>query len=139
MDRRRGARRRTQLAAPTPLLAGELLSAASQRAGGRLRPGDSAWPTAAAHTYARAALSALDLADELCRSAARLAAVGPKLRAKGKGRALKALVEDDAISAKEQPVPDLSDRSQRRLFERLVALGGARGRIGHATFRLYGL
>ena len=62
----------------------------------------------------------------------------PKLRAKGKGRALEALLADDAISAA-TPMPDSSDRARRRLFERLVILGASRELTGRATFRLYGL
>ena len=88
--------------------------------------------------YARAALSALDLAQDLSRRAARLMDVSPKLRAKGKSGALEALLADDAMSAA-APLPGLSDRARRRLFERLVALGAARELTGRKTFRLYGL
>ena len=88
--------------------------------------------------YARAALAALDLAQDLARRAARLADAAPKLRAKGKGRALEALLADDAVAAA-APIGGLSDRARRRLFERLVALGAARELTGRATFRLYGL
>ena len=88
--------------------------------------------------YARAALAALDLAEDLSRRAARLADVSPKLRAKGKTGAVEALLDDDAVSAA-APIPGLSDRARRRLFERLVALGAARELTGRPTFRLYGL
>jgi hypothetical protein len=46
--------------------------------------------------------------------------VSPKLRAKGKTGAIEALLADDAVSAA-APIPDLSDRARRRLFERLVS------------------
>ena len=62
----------------------------------------------------------------------------PKLRAKGKGRALEALLGDDAVSAA-APISGLSDRAHRRLFERLVTLGVARELAGRPAFRLYGL
>jgi hypothetical protein len=48
------------------------------------------------------------------------------------------LLADDAVSAA-APLPGLSDRSRRRLFERLVRLSAARELTGRATFRLYGL
>ena len=87
---------------------------------------------------ARAALAALDLAHDICRRASKLAEAAPKVRAKGKAGALAALLADDAVSAA-APIPGLSDRARRRLFERLVALGAARELTGRATFRLYGL
>jgi Protein of unknown function (DUF1403) len=62
----------------------------------------------------------------------------PKLRAKGKGRALEVLLADDAVSAA-APIAGLSDRARRRLFERLVRLSAARELTGRPTFRLYGL
>jgi hypothetical protein len=88
--------------------------------------------------YARAALSALDLAQDLSRRAARLAEAAPQLRAKGKAGALAALIGDDAVSAA-APIPGLTDRARRRLFERLARLGAARELTGRAAFRLYGL
>jgi hypothetical protein len=60
------------------------------------------------------------------------------LRAKGKTGALEALLDDDAVSAA-APIPGLSDRARRRLFERLASLGAARELSGRPTFRLYGL
>src|SRR5271157_5008000 len=119
-----------------PLLAGECLRRSSE--GRRPRPGEAGWGKLAALSYARAALAALDLAQDLSRRAARLADAAPRLRAKGKGRALQALLDDDAISAA-APIAGLSDRARRRLFERLVSLSAARELTGRATFRLYGL
>jgi Fic family protein len=88
--------------------------------------------------YVRAALAALDLAQDLARRAGRLADAAPKLRAKGKAGAIAALLADDAVSAA-APIAGLSDRARRRLFDRLVALGAARELTGRPTFRLYGL
>ncbi len=106
--------------------------------GRRPRPGEAGWGKLVALSYARAALAALDLAQDLSRRAARLADAAPKLRAKGKGRALEALLDDDAVSAA-APIPDLSDRARRRLFDRLVRLSAARELTGRAAFRLNGL
>ena len=121
-----------------PLLAGALFSRKTGGEGRRPRPGEPAWGKVVALAYARAALAALDLAQDLSRRSARFAEAAPKLRAKGKGRALEALLGDDAASAA-APLQALSVRARRRLFERLVALGAARELTGRATFRLYGL
>jgi hypothetical protein len=123
---------------PVPLLAGEVLSRRAASEGRRPRPGEPGWPKVLALAYARAALAALDLAQDLARRAGWLMDAAPKLRAKGKGRALEALLADDAVSAA-APLPGLSDRARRRLFERLVTLGAARELTGRPTFRLYGL
>jgi hypothetical protein len=123
---------------PVPLLAGEVLSRRAAGEGRRPKPDEAGWTKVLALAYARAALSALDLAQNLARRAARLVDAAPKLRAKGKGRALDALLADDAVSAA-APLPGLSDRACRRLFERLVSLGAARELTGRKTFRLYGL
>jgi hypothetical protein len=48
------------------------------------------------------------------------------------------LLGDDAVSAA-APLPGLSDRARRRLFERLVQLSAAQELTGRPTFRLYGL
>jgi hypothetical protein len=123
---------------PLPLLAGEVLSRRSPSEGRRPKPGEAGWDRLAALSYARAALAALDLAQDLAPRAGRLMDAAPKLRAREKGRALAALLADDAVSAA-APLPGLSDRARRRLFERLVALGAARELTGRKTFRLYGL
>lgn len=123
---------------PVALLAGELVSRKSLGERRRPRPAEAGWNKIVAASYASAALAALDLAQDLNRRAARLAGAAPQLRAKGKGRALAALIADDAVAAA-APIPGLTDRARRRLFERLVALGAARELTGRATFRLYGL
>jgi hypothetical protein len=123
---------------PLPLLAGDLFERRGAGEGRRPRPGEAGWGKLAALSYARAALAALDLAQDLTRRADRLTDAGPKLRAKGKGRAVQALLDDDAVSAA-APIPNLTDRARRRLFERLVTLGAARELTGRAAFRLYGL
>ena len=123
---------------PLPLLASELFLRRPSSEGHRPRPGEPGWGKLVALAYARAALAALDLAQDLTRRAGRLTDAAPKLRAKGKGRGVQALLEDDAISAA-APIPNLSDRARRRLFERLVVLGAARELSGRPTFRLYGL
>jgi hypothetical protein len=122
---------------PIPLLAPEVLRRSSSE-GRRPKPGEAGWSKLVALAYARAALAALDLAQDLSRRAARLADAAPKLRAKGKGRALTALLADDAVSAA-APIAGLTDRGRRRLFERLVVVGAARELTGRNTFRLYGL
>ena len=123
---------------PAPLLAGELFLRRGAGEGRRPRPGEAGWIKLVALSYAHAALAALDLAQDLSRRAARLTDVAPKLRAKGKTGAIEALLGDDAVSAA-APIPTLSDRGGRRLFERLIALGAARELTGRPTFRLYGL
>jgi hypothetical protein len=123
---------------PAPLLAGGVLLRRASSEERRARPGEAGWGKLVAISYARAALGALDLAQDLSRRAARLADASPKLRAKGKGRALETLLGDDAVSAA-APIAGLSDRARRRLFERLVTLGAARELTGRAAFRLYGL
>ncbi len=123
---------------PLPLLASELFVRRATGEGRRPRPGEAGWDKLVALSYARAALAALDLAQDLSRRACRLTDAAPKLRAKGKGRALEALLGDDAVSAT-APIAGLSDRARRRLFDRLVSLSAARELTGRPTFRLYGL
>ncbi|MER9876822.1 DUF1403 family protein [Mesorhizobium sp. M0195] len=87
---------------------------------------------------ARAALRAIDLSAELERRADRLLAVTPKLRAKAADAVVDKLLSDDAIVASAK-IAGMSDRSLRRLFERLVELGAVRELSGRPTFRIYGL
>jgi hypothetical protein len=88
--------------------------------------------------YARAAAQAGDLVSDLSRRAQVLIDASPKLRAKGAGAALRALLDDESLSASTK-IPGLSDRGARRLFDRLVALGAIRELTGRESFRLYGL
>ncbi len=74
----------------------------------------------------------------MAQAAARLEAVAPKLRAKGAGAAMGALLDDDAVSGAAE-IAGMSNRGLRRLFDRLVGLGALRERTDRPTFRLYGL
>ncbi|NNH65897.1 DUF1403 family protein [Rhizobium laguerreae] len=119
--------------APLPLLATAL------------RPGDwrvlregrtEAWTDACHLAYARGAAAALDLHADLGRRTTRLLAVAPQLRGKDADTTVAMLIQEDALAAR---TGKASDRSSRRLFDRLVTLGGVRELTGRSTFRLYGL
>jgi hypothetical protein len=121
---------------PVPLIAAEM-ERGELKSAVRHVEADSQWLTAVSLAYARAAASASDLYAELGRRANRLLAVGPKLRGKDADRVLAILLVEDAQPATAGKAA--SDRSTRRLFERLVSLGAARELTGRPTFRLYGL
>ncbi|MDN5925557.1 MAG: DUF1403 family protein [Hyphomicrobiales bacterium] len=87
---------------------------------------------------ARAALRAVDLSADIGRRADRLIAVAPGLRARGADLVVDRLLSDDAIVASAK-IAGMSDRSLRRLFERLVELGAVRELSGRSTFRIYGI
>jgi Fic family protein len=90
--------------------------------------------------YALAARDAFAVAGELSRRSRSLLAAQPKLRAKGAGRVIEHLLDDDAVSpARAAKLARLSDRAARRLFDRLVELGAVRELSGRPNFRLYGL
>ena len=128
--------------APVPLLATAITRASSRRgpSGKRPRPGDADWVAAGAGAYANAAAEAYALAGELTRAGEKLLAVQSKLRAKGAGPVVELLLSDDAVSpARAAKAARLSDRAARRLFDRLVELGGVRELSGRSNFRLYGL
>lgn len=119
--------------APVPLLASQI-----SRADLRAAASDpAAWAVACQRAYARATAAALDLHSELGRAALRLLAVAPQLRSKDADRMVAKLLSEDAVSAGAGPAD--SDRSGRRLFDRLVALGGVRELTGRSSFRLYGI
>jgi hypothetical protein len=123
---------------PLPLIATAILR--SPGGGRRPRPGDPAWPNAAAGAIALAAASALDLAADLARRSETLIAVAPKLRAKPAAKVVALLLAEDCVSpaeaARQGP---MTDRAARRLFDRLAALGAVRELTGRPAFRLYGL
>ena len=114
---------------PVPLIATKILDPTlrSPGAGRRPRPGDPAWPNAAAGAIALAAASALDLAADLSRRSSTLLAVAPKLRSKPAQKIVDLLLAEDCVSAAEaaRQAP-MTDRAARRLFDRLVVLGAAR-------------
>jgi Protein of unknown function (DUF1403) len=120
--------------APVLLIAGQirrsdLLAAA--------RPeGDGAWQTSCALAYARAAAAAADLYAELARRAHELLTVAPTLRRDAARRVAILLTEDVQVAT---AGASATDRSRRRLFERLVAVGAVRELTGRPTFRLCGL
>ena len=111
--------------------------AVASRSDGRARPIRTGCD--ACHlAYAHAAARAHDLALELDRRAHVLLTVAPRLRAKQAPKIVAALLADDAVTASSR-LAGMTDRSLRRLLERLVALGAARELTGRATSRLYGL
>ena len=125
--------RRLRWPVALPLLAAPLFSAAEQGKGGDGADG------AILFAYAKGAARAVDLSVELERRAQKLLAAQPKLRAKGAGAALQALLDDNSLSASSRIGGQISERGARRLFDRLVGLGAIRELTGRATFRLYGL
>ncbi len=120
--------------APVPLLASQLRRVALRAAP---KHDDSVWLTSCALAYARAAACAADLYADLARRATKLAAVAPQLRGKDADQMVAILLMEDAQAAASGKTA--SDRSSRRLFERLVELGAARELTGRSSFRLYGL
>jgi hypothetical protein len=123
---------------PLPLIAGALVHPSLRSGGHRPHPGDADWTLTCCLAYGHAAVEACDLFAELGRRSQQLLAVAPRLRAKGAGAVIKTLLDEDAVlpSARRGA---MSDRGLRRLFDRLVALGGVRELTGRPTFRLYGL
>jgi Protein of unknown function (DUF1403) len=119
---------------PLPPIAGAL---PSLRTGGH-RLGDADWTRTCCVAYGRAAVAACDLFAELGRSSQKLIAVAPRLRARGAGAVIETLLNEDAVPASARRGA-ISARGSRRLFDRLVALGGVRELTGRSTFRLYGL
>ncbi|PLS21530.1 DUF1403 family protein [Neptunicoccus cionae] len=94
----------------------------------------------------RAARTATALAHDLSRRATMLQQVAPKLRSKGSGHAVALFLQEDAISPGTMLSPvikgtktAMTDRSARRLCDRLVSLGAVKELTGRGSFRLYGL
>lgn len=123
-----------------PLLMSQVNSAAFKIGDGRrrVRPGGEGWGRAVLVAYCIAAAEACDIGADLAARAAHLVEVSPKLRAKGAGEVVKLLLDDDVVPSSRSGAA-LTDRSARRLFERLGELGAVRELTGRSTFRLYGL
>ena len=82
---------------PLPLLAGALLHPLLQTGGRRPHPSDASWPLGCCAAYGRAFAQASALFDQLGRSAEKLVAVTPRLRAKGAGTVLETFLNEDAV------------------------------------------
>ena len=119
--------------APVPLLAANLTGASWRHAA----QDSESWMHVCSLAYARAAAAAWDLYAELGHRADRLLAAAPRLRGKEADAMVATLLSEDAQPARGGQAT--SDRSSRRLFERLVSLGAVRELTGRPTFRLYGL
>lgn len=132
--------RRMRWPIPVPVLATQIHAPVLRSGPGarRRRPGGEGAEAALCLAAAAGAAEACRLAAEIAGRAQRLAAVAPKLRAKGAREAIALLLEDDAVSGS-LTTPSLSRWASRRLFERLEALGAVRELSGRSTFRLYGL
>ena len=122
-----------------PLLAASLSPGAGRRAGGVENPADGGETTRVVFAYAKGGGGRRRPRGDLARRAEKLDKAAPKLRAKGAGAALRALLDEDCLDASSKIGGQMSERGARRLFDRLVALGAIRELTGRATFRLYGL
>lgn len=132
---------------PVPLLMAQVFSPAFFRVDGavgirdsrrKIRPGAEQFERAVCLAVAQGAAEACRLAAEISRRAERLAAITPKLRAKGAGDVVKKLLDDDAVSGS-LTTTSLSRFGARRLFARLQSFDAVRELSGRPTFRLYGL
>ena len=90
--------------------------------------------------------AALRSAADLSRRTAKLNAITPKLRTRNADAALAVFLSYDAVSPSGMLSPmikgsrfKMTDRSARRLCDRLVELGAVRELTGRPTFRLYGV
>jgi hypothetical protein len=128
--------RRLKWPIPVPLLAAHLKRDDFRHAAGS-HADPVAWQAACARAYGRAAAAAFDLYADLARRAERLLAAAPKLRGRDADETVTKLLTEDALAA--GPGRAASDRSSRRLFDRLASLSAVRELTGRPTFRLYGL
>jgi len=100
--------------------------------------GDKTWLKICYVAYTDASAHAYNEAIDLNRRTQKFNAVLNKLRARGAESAIQKFLTEDAVS----PVSltrYMTERSARRLCERLVSLGVVRELTGRSTFRLYGL
>ncbi|MDI7862050.1 DUF1403 family protein [Rhizobiaceae bacterium n13] len=123
--------------APVPLIAAHVRRSDLQAAA-RAPDEDPTWLRTCCYAYAKAAAEGFDLHADLARRAERLLSVAPKLRAKEAPNLVVTLMSEDALAAASVG-RQMSDRSGRRFFDRLVSLGAVRELTGRPTFRLYGL
>lgn len=121
--------------APVPLIAAQIKRSDLRNASGAQDPDN--WLEACHLAYAAAAADAADLYSEIARRAGALIAIAPQLRSKEADRIVQRLLTEDALSV--EAGKETTDRSIRRLFDRLVELHAVRELTGRSGFRLYGI